>query len=344
MSGAPFGGVERQVERMAVVLEHAGIEQRAMLSENPARAQRLAAAGVIPVEMPFPSRFAFLDRRRINSVIRRFAPDIVMSWMPEVAGLVQAGDFVHVGRIPLGCDVALLTACEHLITPSTSRAGLALAAGWPAKKVHVLPHLPPTSETAVKPISRKIFYTPPTAKLIVTALRLVKDSGLDVLLDAVSRLSGYYLWIAGDGADRAALENLALERGVKPRVRFIGWHDDLAPIIAAADVFVYPARQEDVADAVAEAWALGVAVIASDSLGPGLLIKHQDNGLLVPVGDAVSMAEAIKWVCQDQAVARRLGEAGLLQFREHFASDKVAPLYVALFNRLAAKPPLAASA
>ena len=338
MSGRPFGGVERQIERLAEVLQHAGIEQRAMLAENPARAQRLAAAGIIPVEMPFPSRFAFIDRRRINSFIRRFGPDIVISWSPDMAGLVQKGDFIHIGRVPPDCDVALLTACEHLLTPSTARAGLALATGWPADKVHVLPHLPRIDSAAVKPVNRKVFYTPPTAKLIVTAIRLVKSSGLDALLDAVSRLSGYYLWIAGDGTDRAALEELAIERGVKPRVRFIGWHDELAPIIAAADVFVYPARQEDVADAVVEAWATGAAVVAADSLGPGLLIKHKENGLLVPVGDGVSMAEAIKWVCQDQALAHRLGEAGRAQFREHFAADKVAPRYVDLFNRLAAKP------
>jgi glycosyltransferase involved in cell wall biosynthesis len=125
-------------------------------------------------------------------------------------------------------------------------------------------------------------------------------------------------------------------------VRFLGWHDDLSSLVAAADVFVYPARQEDVGDTVTEAWAMGVPVVSSDSLGPGLLIKHQENGLLVPVGDAISMAEAIKWVCTDKALALRLGEAGRMAFRDTFAADKVVPRYLEMFKGLAATPPAAA--
>jgi glycosyltransferase involved in cell wall biosynthesis len=125
---------------------------------------------------------------------------------------------------------------------------------------------------------------------------------------------------------------------VKPRVRFLGWQDELAPVIAAADVFVYPARQEDVADAVVEAWECRAPVIAADSLGPGLLIRHRENGVLVPVGDAVSMAEAIKWVCQDRTLAAKLGEAGHAIFAENYSAEKVAPRYMDLLTRLAAAP------
>lgn len=103
-------------------------------------------------------------------------------------------------------------------------------------------------------------------------------------------------------------------------------------------MFAYPAKQDDVGDAVIEAWAAGAAVVAADSLGPGLLVKHQDNGLLVPVGDLPSMAEAIKWVCQDSALASRLGEAGRLVYRNTYAMDKVAPQYLALFKHFATQP------
>ena len=80
------------------------------------------------------------------------------------------------------------------------------------------------------------------------------------------------------------------------------------------------------------------AVIAADSLGPGLLIKHQENGVLVPVGDVVSMAEAIKWVCQDSSLAHKLGEAGRAIFAQSYAADKVAPQYIDLLTRLTTAP------
>ncbi len=339
MSGAPYGGVERQALRLAALLAREKVPQRAMFARDPARAKAFDALGVPPIEMDFPSRFAFLDRRQINSTIKRFAPDVVISWTPDVAAMVQKGDFVHLGRLGTSFDhQELLNKCQHLFTPSLARANAAMVAGWSVQQVHVLPHLPMLEdERKAAPMSRKALYTPPTAKLIFTSMRLLRKQGLETLLDAIARLSGYYLWIAGDGADREALGAAAHERGVKPRVRFLGWQDNLVPYLTACDVFVYPAKQEDVGDAVVEAWAAGAPVIAADSLGPGLLIKHKENGLLVPVDDAVNLAEAIKWITGDPALAPKLRAEGAKAFAETFAMDKVAPQYLDLLNKLSAK-------
>jgi glycosyltransferase involved in cell wall biosynthesis len=340
LSDAAAGGVERQLVRMAGVLQRAGVEQRAMLTSNPALVAKLAEAGVESVEMEFPSRFAFLDRRRINAVIRRFSPDLVISWTPDVAEMVQKDGTVHLARLGTVFNhEALLNKCHHLFTPAQSRADAAMVAGWSVQQVHTLPHLPMTDEElkAAKPLNRKSVYTPPTAKLIFTSMRLTSKMGLETLMDAVARLSGYYLWIAGDGADREALESVAHERGVKPRVRFLGWQDNLAPYLEACSVFVYPARQDDVGDAVTEAWATGAPVIAADSLGPGLLIKHNENGLLVPVDDPISMAEAIKWLSTDIDMAKRLSTEGVKAYAETFAMDKVGPQYLDLVKKLTGK-------
>lgn len=338
MSGAPHGGVEQQAERLTALLQQNGDEQRVMLADNPRRAERFAAAGAITIEMQFPSRFTFLDRRRINGVIRRFEPDIVISWTPDVAPLVEKGNFVHLGRVGASYDHAAWGKCDHLLAPTPARADLAVGAGWPATRVHVIPQLPfaRAGKPASQPISRKSLYTPPTARLVVTAMRLVKGCGLETLLDAIARLSGYYLWIAGDGPDRAALEAQAHEKGVKPRVRFLGWQDDLAPYVAVADAFVYPARQDDGGETVVEAWGAGAAVISADSLGPGLLVKNGENGILVPVDDPISMAEAIKRLCNDAELAKRFAAAGAAVFADSFAEEKIAARYLDLLKTLAA--------
>ncbi len=345
MSGAPYGGVERQAMRLAGVLQKNGVEQRAMFCRDAVRAQRYEAMGVTTVEMDFPSRFTFMDRRHINSAIRRFAPDLVISWTPDVAELVQKDSFIHMARLGTSFDhEALLNKCHHIFTPAQSRADAAMVAGWSVQQVHVLPHLPMTEDERKTPaLNRKTVFTPPTAKLIFTSMRLTSKTGLETLLDAVARISGYYLWIAGDGVDREALETAAHERGVKPRVRFLGWQDNLAPYLAACDVFVYPAKQEDVGDAIVEAWGVGAPVIAADSLGPGLLIRHKENGLLVPVGDPISMAEAIKWMSNDPDLPKGLTAAGRSAFDETFAMDKVAPQYLQLLSLLTGKPSSAVS-
>ena len=140
----------------------------------------------------------------------------------------------------------------------------------------------------------------------------------------------------GRWAGAPQLEELAHELGIKPRVRFLGWRDDLKPLLAVSDMMVCPGSQDDTGDMVMEGWSAGVPVIASDSLGPGLLIRQRENGVLVPVDDPVNLAEAIKWLSRDPATAKRLGAAGAQAFAESWVINKILPQYISLFDRLVA--------
>src|SRR5262249_38081459 len=147
-----------------------------------------------------------------------------------------------------------------------------------------------SGRVSTKRVDRKTYFTPTTTTLVFCAAELEPGSGVDVLIKAVARLSGFYLWIAGDGPARAAFEDLAHELGIKPRVRFLGWQDDLKPLLAVSDMMVCPGSHDDTGDIVTEGWSAGVPVIAADSLGPGLLIRQRENGVLVPVDDPINLA------------------------------------------------------
>jgi glycosyltransferase involved in cell wall biosynthesis len=269
---------------------------------------------------------------------------VILSWSPEMGMLVETGGPTHLGRAARQFDPTQLASCDHLLVPSRARADKLLGVGWSAGRVHVVPPL--TGPDAVvagkqvgtKPVDRKKFYTPSTTTLALTAADFDDASGIDTLIQAIARLSGYYLWIAGDGPYRAALEEYAHEMGVKPRVRFLGWQDDLRPYLAVADIFVAPGHQDDTGEFALEAWAAGVPVIAADSLGPGLLIRQRETGVLVPVGDAINLAEAIKWLSRDPAAAKGLGKAGAVAYAETWPLGTVLPQYIALFEQLGRKP------
>jgi len=342
-AGGGHGGTWAQFERLVAGLHGAGVGQRVIAAADNTHAARLRACGVETVALDLPGTFAFLDRRKLNAELKRYTPDLVLSWQPAASALVEPGGYVHVGRAPLAFDVIRLATCNVLLAPSQSRADAAVAAGWAADKVHVLPHLPPPApEAPVVPVDRKSTYTPATARLVFTAARLVDSKGLADLFAAMARLSGLYLWVAGDGADRAALEEKAYTLGIKPRVRFLGWQQDLRPYFAAADVFVYPARQEDLGDMVVEAWAAGTPVVAADSLGPGLLIRHRENGLLVPVGDVQGLADAIRFLLVDQAAAKAMAAAGRAAYEAAFTPEALLRRYLDLFQALLARPAPAA--
>ncbi|MDX2144469.1 MAG: glycosyltransferase [Rhodospirillaceae bacterium] len=340
MSAEAFGGTGLQFDRLVAGLHGAGINQRVILADGSGRFADLKALGIETISMDIPGRFAFLDRRKINAELKRYTPDIVVSWSAELCGLVERGSYCHLGRAAAVFEPAAYATCNALFAPSQARADAAIAAGWAREAVHVLPHLPSAGlvRATVKPADRKTYFTPATARLLFTAARLIDSKGIDDLLQAIANISSVYLWIAGDGDDRQAFEARAHQLGIKPRVRFLGWQNDLRPYLAAADIFVYPARQEDLGDAVIEAWAAGVPLIAADSLGPGLLIRHQENGLLVPTGDPRSLSEAIRWMLVETAAAKRLAAAGSAAFDDVFATDKLLPRYIAMLKGLAGAP------
>jgi glycosyltransferase involved in cell wall biosynthesis len=167
--------------------------------------------------------------------------------------------------------------------------------------------------------------------------RLHQNKGFDTLLKAVSRISDLYLWIAGDGPEREALESLAHQLGIKPRVRFLGWRDDAPALHAAADLFVCPSRHEPLGNVVIEAWAQRSPVLAAASQGPTELIEPDVNGILTPIDEPVAMAEAIRKAVRDPDGLARMAAAGRQAFEARFTEAAVVAQYRAFFDQVIAQ-------
>jgi len=206
--------------------------------------------------------------------------------------------------------------------------------GWSRQRAHYLPNF--VNETTAPPLPRSELFTPQGAPLIFALGRLHRNKAFDVLLAALSRVPNVYLWLAGDGPLRRDLEEEAMRLGVKPRVRFLGWRDDVAALFAAADVFVCPSRFEPLGNVVVEAWAQSRPVIAADSLGPGTLIHDMETGVLVPVDDAPSMARAIELVLGDEQLRGHIARQGREAFEAAFTEEAVVEQYMEFFDAVMA--------
>lgn len=118
------------------------------------------------------------------------------------------------------------------------------------------------------------------------------------------------LVLAGDGPKEEELKGLAAELKITDRVRFVGFRRDIAAILAATDVFLFPSRQEGLPCAIQEALSMEAPVVATDVRGCADLIDDT-CGRLAPVGNidaiAACLAELIDLSPQER---RRMGEAG----------------------------------
>jgi len=172
--------------------------------------------------------------------------------------------------------------------------------------------------------------------LVVTLARLTAQKGLSILLRAAVDLPHVSFAIAGDGPDRAALEAEAAQLGVADRVRFLGFREDTAALLDAADLFVLPSLSEGLPLSVLEAMAAGTPVVATAIGGTDEAVVDGVSGLLVPPGDPAALGAAIGALLGDGALAARMASNGLARVTQSFSTERmvreVAQVYDALIS------------
>lgn len=332
MAGATHGGAEAFFCRLVPALSRAGVDQRAVIRANPKRAAALCAAGVDTVQMAFGGLLDVSTRLRLKREIGRFRPTIVMSWMNRATRSCPRGQFFHIGRLGGYYDLKYYRRCDHLIANTRDIERYLVESGVAADRVHYVPNF--VAEAPAKAAPRDAFETPDDARVVLAMGRLHPNKAFDVLLDALAEVPDAVLWLAGEGPERPRLDRQARQLGLASRVRFLGWRDDVSSLLRAADVFVCPSRHEPLGNVVLEAWAQAVPVVAAASQGPGSLIRHRHDGLLVALDDSKALAEAIREVLSAPGLAAALAGRGRAAYEAEFTEAKVVGCFIALFDRI----------
>jgi glycosyltransferase involved in cell wall biosynthesis len=136
------------------------------------------------------------------------------------------------------------------------------------------------------------------ADLVLGGLgRLTEQKGQDLLLKALASLAPRWnnlkLFLAGEGSERAALEQQATQLGLADRVRFLGVRRDRATLFAALDLFVLPSRWEGLSLALVEAAGVGLPILATDVGGNREVVEGEHGIWLVPPHDVWALAAAL---------------------------------------------------
>jgi glycosyltransferase involved in cell wall biosynthesis len=172
-------------------------------------------------------------------------------------------------------------------------------------------------------------------EILVFVGRLVEVKQIPVLLEAMRRLSrsNLHLYLVGDGELKSRLLATAQQLGVVERCSFVGSrsHDEIPLWLSAADCFVLCSSMEGLPTVLPEAMMCGVPIVATAVGGIPEVIKHRETGLLVPTGDAVALAEAIKLLLTDKAlaadVASRANTLARVEFTWKANAEKTAEVY-----------------
>jgi glycosyltransferase involved in cell wall biosynthesis len=203
-----------------------------------------------------------------------------------------------------------------------------------ANKLNVIPNgidfrrLDASLENFDREEFRKQMKIPPGSLLIGSVGEIKKQKGHEDFLRAASlvaleREDAHFVITGADststGEHRASLERLIAELKLTDRVYLTGWLDDVAPLLAALDVYVSASHTESFGLAIVEAMALGIPVVATATEGAQEIINRDDAGVLVPLGDVEAMAKALLRLLEDANARKDIGTSARTTARTRFS-------------------------
>lgn len=158
---------------------------------------------------------------------------------------------------------------------------------------------------------------------VLTVARLDRLKGIGYLIEAAALVPDAFFFLAGDGPERANLEERARELDIADRIIFLGRRNDIPALLHSCDIFVLPSLLEGLPLSVMEAMSASKPVIGTNIDGINDLITDRENGLLVPPGDPRALADAINLILSDERLAQRIAASARDTINLGFTQEKM---------------------
>lgn len=337
-----WGGAERGTSLILAGLRERG--HRVLLYCNDPRVAREAERlGVPTAILPLGGDIAVPHAVRFARELRLRAPDALLLgtfkklWLGALAGRL-AGVPRVVARIGLETDtprnLKYRLVMTHWIDAIVLKADdvreryEAVLPTVPAERIVTI-HGGIEPRPLLRPPGsiRRELDIPGSAVVVGSVGRLVEQKRYDRFVRALSLLPDTVQGIlAGEGADRSALESLAEGAGVGSRVHFVGHREDIGDILDALDVFVVSSDREMLSFAMLEAMAGGVPVVSTPVSGAREALERDAGG--DPPGEIVdfsveALSDALARLGSDPERRHRMGRAAAERARERFGFERM---------------------
>jgi L-malate glycosyltransferase len=270
-----------------------------------ARLLREHSVGVLHAHCFFPTLWGLLAARlaRVPFVFTRHHSDhhlrLGKRWHTRVDGWCAR----HASRA-----IAVSEATRRIMIDEEGVPDARIAVVWNGQDP---PTAPPPA--ALRALRASLGLDDASAVCLVVA-RLHEEKGHAVLWralpDVLREVPGVLVLCAGDGPHRESLEAEVRRLGLERVVRFLGQRSDVPALVALSALVVLPSLAESFGFAALEAMSLGRAVVASRAGGLPEVVADGETGLLADVGDAASLAAAMRALLRDPGRAAAMGEAG----------------------------------
>lgn len=354
------GGAEKTLFNLATLLDHQAFTVAGAVSLKPEGeyGRRLREAGV-KVETLGAHSARPRDAAALAKIIGRERPDIVHALMYQAIQVArmakpQAGvpfKLISSPRVNYRTRSTLTLAFDRwqkdrddlLIAECQASADfLVNKQGYDPKKVKVIRN---GIETAGWPASKvdrakhRLELRLGANDLLVGAVgRLDEQKGFDVLVESMAQLKSFPIKcvILGEGPERVRLEGLVRKHQLEKSVWLLGERADVPAWLSSFDVYCLPSRWEGLPNALLEAMALGLPVVASAVDGVPEVVENERNGLLVAAGAPAGLANAFRRLVTEFPLRAKLGAAASAIIADKFTLRRMIAEYEETYKKVVA--------
>ncbi|MFZ3059432.1 MAG: glycosyltransferase family 4 protein [Candidatus Methanoperedens sp.] len=266
--------------------------------------------------------------------------------VPAVVDAVTGLGYVFIARgfklsllrsaVKLGYKVALSHRNQRVIFQNPDDSALFLDAGIVTIRDTVLIKGSGVDTSIFTPLP-EVRGTP----LVVLASRMLWDKGVGEFVEAAKmlRAKGVHARFAlvgdTDSGNPAAVSATQLETWKNPgEVEWYGKRDDMPAVFSKAHVVCLPSYREGLPRALIEAAACGRAIVTTDTPGCREIVRHGENGLLVPVRDSKALADAVRTLIEDPVLRAKMGARGREIAVAEFSQEQVIKETLSVYHEL----------
>jgi L-malate glycosyltransferase len=195
-------------------------------------------------------------------------------------------------------------------------------------------HMQPASRPGRAALAQ--FGIPADAFVVGTMAAMRRVKGIDILLQAAARCASLHdtYWLLFGQVIDPEIRLLATDLRIRDRVRLVGHRPDASELISGAHLFVMPSRAEALCQALLEAMYQRVCPVVSDAGGMKEVVRHERDGLVVPVENADALARAIQLLHADRRRVQAFSISAQQRVIASFSPDRIAERCLAIYRQL----------
>lgn len=332
------GGAESQIVSMIKSLDRSRYDiHLCLFTDNCVQREAIEAEGIPITVIRKRVKFDFLHLFRLTLWLARLRPDIVHTWITEANSVGTVAALLTRVPVRIGCvlnvnfwktrprlfyDRFAMGSCHCLATNSLrinrfliERMGIS-----PGKLLllyngidHRRYGLPDTERLESRAQFRREFGIPPENRVLVTVAGMRRFKNHLRYLDWIRTMPanpGRTFLFVGEGELFDEVKEKRDRLGLGDSVVMTGVRNDIPRVLAASDIMVMPSIIEGLPNAILEAMAAGLPVVATDVGGHPEIIEDGRTGLLVPPGNGEALVRAMERLSDDPGLCREMGAAG----------------------------------